>query len=446
MIDIPELKFITPTPIKKISRPLMHFLRIEASGGFVLLACTVVALTLANSSWADTFSGIWNVPLTISIGDVQLNHSLQDWINEGLMTIFFFVAGLEIKRELVYGELKDKRAALLPVIAALGGMIVPALLYIISTPGQAGINGWGIPMATDIAFVIGFLSLLGKRVPHGLKVFVLSLAIVDDLGAILIIASAYSSNISIAALFLGFLGLGITNLLNRLGVRQVPVYVFVGILIWLALSFSGIHPTIAGVLLGLLTPANARIGDRAFLDVLSSFGERWKLESNMSSHKHRSNYMNNLINTAREAVSPLERLERALHPWVAFFIMPVFALANAGVPLAIEAMTTSISISVMLGLILGKSIGILLFSWLAVNLFGAQLPERVNWKILLGSGFLCGVGFTMSIFIASLALEGDFLIAGKVGTLLGSAISAIIGLGILFFVLPKRPPSDKLAT
>lgn len=428
-----------PTPIEKIRRPFLRFMHIESSGGFVLLACTVIALVFANSSWSQRFFDFWNIPLAISFGQFHFSHSLVHWINDGLMTIFFFVVGLEIKREVVSGELKDRHAAILPAMAAAGGMIIPALVYSLSISGQPGGNGWGIPMATDIAFVVGFLSLLGKRVPHGLKIFVLSLAIVDDLGAILVIAAVYSSDLSIIALTLAFLGLGLTVLLNRLGVRRIPVYVFVGILVWFAFLASGIHPTISGVLLGLLTPASAWIGDRAFLDVVKALPEKWKQEFEpKDDHHHHGNHVSHLIDTARETVPPLERLEIALHPWVAFFIMPLFALANAGVPYVTEALTAPVSVAVALGLVFGKPVGILLFSWLGVRFFGARLPEGVNWKTVGGAGVLCGVGFTMSIFISGLALDDELLVVGKVGTLMGSAISAIAGLGILFIVLPKK--------
>lgn len=413
-------------------------MHVESAGGFVLLACTVIALVFANSGWSQSFLDFWDVPIAVSFGQFQFSHSLGHWINDGLMTVFFFVVGLEIKREVVFGELKDRGAAILPAMAAAGGMVVPALVYHLSISGQPGGNGWGIPMATDIAFVVGFLSLLGKRIPHGLKILVLSLAIVDDLGAILVIAAVYSSEISVVALTAGFFGIGVTALLNRLGVRQVPVYAFVGVLIWMAFLASGIHPTISGVLLGLLTPASAWIGDRTFLDVVRALPKKWKSEAESSAAKHRGNHVNLLIHAARETVPPLERLELALHPWVAFLIMPLFALANAGVPLAMEAVTTPVSVAVTLGLVLGKPAGILLFSWLAVRFAGARLPDRVNWKAVGGAGFLCGVGFTMSIFIAGLALDHELLVFGKVGTLMGSAISSIVGLGILFFVLPKR--------
>lgn len=425
-----------PTPIEIMSRPFLRFLHIEAAGGIVLLVCTALALILANSPWAQIYMDFWKLPIAFSFGDLKLSHSLGHWINDGLMTIFFFVVGLEIKRELIDGELKNRQAAMLPIIAAIGGMVIPAIFYIFALRGNEGAAGWGIPMATDIAFVVGFLSLFGRRVPHGLKIFILSLAIVDDLGAILIIAAVYSTNLSIGALITGFIGLGVVVLLNSLGVRRVPVYVFVGGIIWFAFLTSGVHPTIAGVLLGLLTPASAWIGDRALFEVLSTLPDRWKSSDVLISPEN-SNHVNHLISTARETISPLERLEVALHPWVAFFIMPVFALANAGVPLAAHAISAPVSIAVTLGLVLGKPLGILLFSWIAIAFLGGRLPEKVSWGSMLGAGFLAGIGFTMSIFIASLALNEDLLVEGKVGTLLGSSFSAIIGLGILYFVLPR---------
>lgn len=416
------------TPIDKLSRPFVKFLHIEAGGGIVLLVCTLIALFLANSPFAESYLEFWKIPVAFSIGSFQFTHSIGHWINDGLMTIFFFVVGLEIKREIVAGELKNRSAALLPMFGAIGGMAIPAILYVLSLGANEGIAGWGIPMATDIAFVVGFLSLFGKRVPHGLKIFILSLAIIDDLGAIIVIAVFYSSNISLAALGFGFLGLAFVTLLNRIGVRRIPVYVFFGIFIWFAFLASGVHPTIAGVLLGLLTPASAWIGDRALLDVLAALP---------ASLKGKKDQVKHLISTATETVSPLERLEMSLHPWVAYFIMPVFALANAGVYLAVESMTAPISLAVALGLFVGKPLGILLFSWLAVSFLGARLPENVNWKAMLGVACLAGIGFTMSIFIAGLALDGSHLTEGKVGTMIGSVFSAFLGLGILHFALPR---------
>ncbi len=440
MIDDPQ-HILPKTPVERFRRPFLHFMHIEASGGMVLLFCTAVALLLANSAWSEAYAAFWNMPIGINLGQATISHSLGHWINDGLMTIFFFVIGLEIKRELVSGELKDRRAAILPGMAALGGMIVPACIYAFMIGGGDGAKGWGIPMATDIAFVVGFLSLLGSRVTHGLKIFILSLAIVDDLGAIIIIATFYSSNISIGALGFGILGLGVIALLNKIGVRKISVYVCVGALIWWCFLMSGIHPTISGVLLGILTPASAWVGDRAFYDVLLAWLGKIKAQlakGNLSAGQHRE-YVNGMIHTARETISPLERLELSLHPWVAFGIMPVFALANAGVLLNLESLKSPISVAVAAGLSLGKPIGIFLFSWIAIQFLGAKLPARVTWKSLFGAGCLAGVGFTMSIFIAGLALDQAHLADGKVGTLLGSTISTIVGLLILHLTLPAAP-------
>jgi NhaA family Na+:H+ antiporter len=428
--------------VERWLRPFVRFLQIESASGVVLLVCTIVALGLANSPWAQTFADLWQTHLRVSIGPWELDESLLHWVNDGLMTIFFFVVGLEIKRELVAGELRDPRKAALPVMAALGGMVAPAAIYLSLRSGQPGVAGWGIPMATDIAFVVGFLALLGKRVPFGLKIMLLSLAIADDLGAVLVIAFFYSTDISFAALGLAALGFGGTYLLNRIGVRRVPVYVVVGAGIWLAFLKSGVHPTVAGVLLGLLTPASAWVGDRALLDVLDDTLLRLRGTYDRQNESNRNRDLGQLWTTAREAVSPLERLETSLHPFVAFLIMPIFALANAGVGIEPAALGHPVSHAVAAGLVLGKPLGIVLFSWLAVRVGLARLPAGVNWKVMLGAGCLAGIGFTMSLFIAGLALEGELLDAGKIGTLTGSTVSALLGSLLLLVFLPRRLPTS----
>lgn len=429
-------RYTTTTPIGRIGRPIFRFLEIEASSGMVLLFCTAIALLFANSPWADFYHAIWETPITLGIGDLFHKESLKHWINDGLMSVFFFVVGLEIKREMVSGELRSLKAALLPIIAALGGMFVPALLYALILYDQPGIQGWGIPMATDIAFVVGFLALLGERIPRALKIFLLSLAIADDIGAVTIIALFYSSDISFLALGIGALGFLVVVSLNRLGVRQIPLYAIVAILIWVAFLFSGVHPTVAFVSLSLLTPADAWVGDATFMEALRAwFNQRNKEDAES---KHVFHEMNGLVNLAKETVSPLERLEALLHPWVAFFIMPVFALANAGVTLSADAFDSRVFLGVAAGLFVGKAIGIVLSCWLAVKLFGCRLPTGTSWTIILGAGFLAGIGFTMSIFIAGLALKGNLLIEGITGTLFGSTISAIVGMGILHFGLKMR--------
>jgi NhaA family Na+:H+ antiporter len=422
--------------VERLVRPFVRFMRIQAASGVILLLCTVVALMLSNSVLAERYAAFWHTPITIAVGSFDISHPLDHWINDALMTIFFFVVGLEIKREVVAGELRDPRRAALPAMAALGGMVVPAGLYLAFQWRQPGEPGWGIPMATDIAFVVGFLALLGPRVPPGLKIFLLSLAIVDDIGAVLVIAIWYTQHISVAALSLAGLGFVVTACFNLLGVRWIGAYVLVGAFTWLAVYKSGVHPTVAGVMLGLMTPARAWLGDRALLDMLAHAGERVRLRGVEALHQSPV-LLNRLVTTARETVSPLERLQNSLHPWVAFGIMPVFALANAGVPIQRGAAWDPVALAVAAGLVLGKPLGIFVFSWLAVRVGMARLPNGVNWPMLFGSGCLAGIGFTMSLFIAGLALDGPSLEAGKIGTLTGSTISAMLGLALLFVSLRR---------
>ena len=367
--------------------------------GVLLLICAIVALALANSPWAEAVRAPLHFKLGAALGPFDLYRPLEFWINDGLMTLFFFVVGLEIKRELTTGELRDARKAALPIFGALGGMIAPALIYFTLQRGGAGERGWGIPMATDIAFVVGVMALLGPRLPLGLKIFLLTLAIVDDIGAILVIAVFYSAELSFVALAWAGVGIGAILALRAVGVRNIAVYGVVGAGIWLAVLESGIHPTIAGVVLGLLTPSRAAIG---------------------------------------EVLSPLHRLEKALHPWVAFGIMPLFALANACVTVKAGQFADPVGWAVVAGLTLGKPLGIALFAWIAVALRIAKLPTGVNWPILLGGGCLGGIGFTMSLFVADLAFKGDPLDAAKIGILIGSTLSAVIGCGLLKWTLGDR--------
>lgn len=427
------------SPIERWMRPFVRFLQVESASGIVLLTCTVMALVLANSRWAAGFADVWQTPLTIAVGDFALSKPLLLWINDGLMTIFFFVVGLEIKRELVAGELRDPRKAALPIMAALGGMVAPAAIYLLFQRGKPGEPGWGIPMATDIAFVVGFLALLGSRVPLGLKILLLSLAIADDIGAIFVIALFYSKNISLGFLAIAAVGFGVMFLCNRIGIRRVPIYVVIGAGIWLAFLKSGVHPTVAGVMLGLLTPASAWVDGRALREVAEHAFDRFNVDQDGQVEHHHKPVLDRLQYAAREAVSPLERLETGLHSWVAFGIMPIFALANAGVSVDLAAIGHPVSLAVAMGLVLGKPLGIFAFSWLAVRLGAARLPTGVNWKVMLGAGCLAGIGFTMSLFIAGLALEGTLLDAGKVGTLMGSSASALLGCMLLLAFLPKHP-------
>jgi NhaA family Na+:H+ antiporter len=415
------------TPALRWLRPFARFMKIESAAGFVLLGCAISAIVLANSALAASFHAFWETKVGLTWGDFILKESLLHWVSDGLMTLFFFVVGLEIKREFVAGELNEWRKATLPIIAALGGMVAPAGVYLALQHGQPSARGWGIPTATDIAFVVGFLVLLGPRVPHGLKILLLSLAIVDDIGATLIIAIFYTSDLSLTALMLGLAGLALVFVVRFVGVRATSVYAALGATIWLAFLKSGVHPTVAGVALGLLTPARPWLGDRVPLDFVTDMLKRVGALSGEAA--------------SNEFVSPLERLEHSLHPWVAFFIMPVFALANAGVEIEWAELSQPIATAVAAGLVLGKPLGIVLFALLAVRFGLARLPEGVNIKVLIGAGCLAGIGFTMSIFIASLAFEDSpnphHLPEAKIGILVGSAVSAILGLSLLRSFLPR---------
>lgn len=426
-------------PIRRFTRPLALFLRVESASGVVLLICTAVALALANSSFAGAFEKFWHAPVALTIGGFTIGGEFGHFfVNDVLMTIFFFVVGLEIKRELVAGELREPRKAALPVAAALGGMLVPAGIYMALMASSAGappFRGWGVPMATDIAFVVGVMALLGPRVPVGLKIMLLSLAIADDIGAVVVIAIFYSSGLNWLMLGLAAVGFGATYALNRLGARAVPVYIAVGALIWLAVYKSGVHPTVAGVALGLLTPASAWIGDKTLVDVLTEAVERAP-----GPGAERREVLETVAFTAREGVSPLERLEVALHPWVGFVIMPLFALANAGVTIDPSAVGNPVAVAVAIGLVIGKPVGVLLFSYIAIRAGIAALPQGVTWPVLLGGGCLAGIGFTMSLFVAGLAFadHAPLLADAKIGILLGSLLSAVLGVIVLLLTLKKK--------
>jgi NhaA family Na+:H+ antiporter len=367
------------------------------------------------------------------------SRELHFWINDGLMTIFFFVVGLEIKRELLVGELASPRKAALPIVAALGGMLVPAGIYSALNVGTVGAPGWGIPMATDIAFAIGVLALLGNRVPLALKIFLVALAIADDIGAVLVIALFYTSEISWISLLFGAGLLAILAEANRTDVRHPLVYIFLGALLWFAFLKSGIHATISGVLLAMMIPARARIDANEFASrgraLLEGFEKAGVRGESILTNGERQEILQSLERACVQAETPMQRLQRALHPWVTFVIMPVFALANAGVTLGgafSEALIQPVGLGVMLGLVLGKQIGITLFAWLAVRFHLATMPSRVKWRQIYGAGWLGGIGFTMSLFIANLAFgESPSLRMAKVGILAASIVAGAVGWLIL---------------
>lgn len=416
-------------PIDAVTDPLQHFMHIEAASGVVLLALAALALSLANSRFAEPFLAFWETPISVAWGDHLLKLSLLHWINDGLMMIFFFVVGLEVKRELVSGEFRELRNAILPLAGALGGMVGPAVIYLALQWGQPGQRGWGIPMATDIAFVVGCMALLGRRVPHALRVMMLTLAIADDVGAILVIALGYTGHVHLGALACAALATGVVWLAARLGVRSILFYVLLGAVIWLFFHESGVHTTIGGVILGLMTPARAYLPDARLGNVLDWVKDQFDGDQE---HDDPVATVRSVRQAARETVPISDYLQQTLHPWVGFAIMPIFALANAGVPISASDLRSPVAFAVIAGLVLGKPLGILLFSWLSIRSGLAQLPTGVTWPALTGAACLGGIGFTMALFIAALALEEPLLSSAKIGILAASAISATLGMLLLF--------------
>jgi len=419
-------------PIERLTAPLTQFLHVECSGGVILLIFTIAALLMANSSLGPEFLAFWKTPVGFRAGSFEMSYSLQHWINDGLMALFFFVVGLEVKREMVHGELRTLRSAALPLVGALGGMAVPAALYLFFQWGQPAGRGWGIAMATDIAFVVGCLAVLGKRVPHALKIFLLTLAIADDIGAILVIAIGYTSSVHLGALGGALALAAFIVILIRIGVRSRLVYLVLGLGVWFGFHESGVHATVAGVLLGLLTPAAPWVSDPLLGRLIDRTGNfvqgRAKGEG-----EDRMKVLRETERAARWAMSPLDRAMEVLHPWVSFGIMPLFALANAGVVININALGNSLVFAVLVGLVIGKPLGIGLCSWLSVRLGVAVLPAGVSWPMVIAGGCLAGIGFTMSLFIAGLALEGDLLDTAKLGILIASAMAAACGLAALYW-------------
>jgi NhaA family Na+:H+ antiporter len=423
-----------------ITKPFARFLKIEAAAGGLLLLATLSALVLANTAWSTPFLAFWETPIGLRFGSLEFTRSLRHWVNDGLMTFFFFVISLELKRELVLGELRNLRMAALPFAAALGGMLVPVSLYLALMIGQAGLDGWGTVMATDTAFVIGCLALFGARIPPTLRLFLLSLAIFDDVGAILIVAVGYGEALHWGALALGLLGLATVAGAARLGIRSIPVYFLLGGLIWLCFDASGIHATIAGVVLGLMTPTRVWVSDarlRAILGRVLAYptGEHW---SGDTTDRHELRKAGRAVT---ESLSPVERLEMMLHPWVGFAVMPVFALANAGVTISVADLGQAVSVAIFAGLAIGKPVGVLTFSWLAVRLGFATQAPGLTWPFLVAGAFLTGIGFTMSLFIAGLAYAPAMLNAAKLGILTASVASAAAGLLTLVWLTARKRSS-----
>ena len=459
-------KKVDPPPLDEVS-PLVEFFKQDFVAAFILLFAAVLALILSNSPWGDIYKIVLESDFSISLSDnMTLSNSLHHWVNDGLMAIFFFLVGLEIKREVLVGELASFRKAMLPAAAALGGMIVPAGIYMIFNMGSEGAHGWGIPMATDIAFAMGCIALLGARVPAALAVFLVALAIVDDLGAVAVIALFYTEGVETQPLILGFGLIGFSFFMAKIGVRNAIPYALVGILLWLAFLQSGIHATIAGVLLAFTIPADARYSRRFFSDrireLIARFDKDEAYDDRLYVNADQQHIIRQMTRECHHVEAPLQRIEHNLHPLAVFIIMPVFAFANAGVEIPFDPIGSllfqPVTLGLFFGLVVGKPLGVLLMSFIAVKMNLAELPNGINWKQVAGVGMLAGIGFTMSLFINGLAFTGVtevhaaaasgpisetakiLMLEGKIGIFLASLVSGVGGLLLVRAVCPPPPP------
>lgn len=433
--------------IDRILQPVHNFIHREFTGGIVLFASVVMAIVWVNSGHADSYHRFWSTELEIGIADHVFHASLHSWINDGLMALFFFVIGLELKREFMAGELSTLKKAMLPMIAALGGMIVPALIYAACNYGKNSADGWGIPMATDIAFALALLSIAGKNIPSSIKVFLCALAVADDLGAVIVIALFYTTHIVWMPLLIAFFLWLLLALGNYLGVRAPVFYLVIGIVFWGCFLVSGVHATIAGVLVALTIPARPKINEDDFVDSLrlhaDDFEKAGRLDGALITSEQ-FDILDRVKQLSLDAETPLQKIENALHPWVAFVIMPAFALANAGMTLEHDFFTSlanPVSLGIMTGLIVGKCVGVFGFAWMLIRTRLAVLPSGANWWQMWGVAVLAGVGFTMSLFITELAFKNNaqLIDQSKYGILLASAVSAAVGI----LILKKSPNVNK---
>jgi NhaA family Na+:H+ antiporter len=411
-----------PSPL---SRAVREFVDTEVAGGLVLVVAAALALVWVNGPWGETYEELWRTSLALTLGDWTLSLDLRGWVNEGLMSLFFLVVALEIKRELVEGELRDPRRAALPLIGAIGGMVVPALIYVAIVGDGAGGRGWGIPMATDIAFALGVTALVARNLPSPLRLFLLTLAIVDDIGAILVIALFYSGGIAWGWLAAAAGALLVAYVIRAFGIVFTPVFVALGIGMWLGLHESGLHATLAGVAMGLLTPAKPTLDREIVVDQAEDMLDVYSPQAARSTSR-----------MARLAVSQLEWLLHGLHPWTTLAIVPLFALANAGVALSggalTEAATSRVTWGVVIGLVVGKTIGITGASWLACRVGVASLPTGARWRGMIGVAALGGIGFTVSLFISELAFGASHLADdAKIGILAASVVASVLGATVL---------------
>jgi len=435
-------------PIEQVLLPFQEFFKSKATGGILLIICAGVALLWANSPWADSYVTLWNTKFSVGFGQLSLSKPVILWVNDGLMALFFFVVGLEIKREFKVGELSTRSQAVLPIAAAIGGMIVPASIYALINFGTESAGGWGIPMATDIAFALGILSLLGDRIPYQLKIFLTAVAIVDDLGGILVIALFYTSEISFWLLLAAGVLLLVAFAGNRMGIRTPVFYAVVGVLVWLTVLKSGVHSTVAGVLMAFMIPARTKCDAAAFSFNASGILEDYKASMRPGASVLSNSAMHSALLSmqyiASRAQTPLQRLEHGLHPLVDFAVMPIFALANAGVILGGDVgtvLSSEVALGTAFGLVLGKPIGIVLAVLFIITVSGG-VPRGVLIRHYVGAGMLGGIGFTMSLFIATLAFgDSPALLTGAKTAIIGaSVIAGIAG----YLVLRSAPSTEEL--
>lgn len=450
-----DAKRLRAKRVREILSPVEGFLKLETSGGILLIAATLIAMIWANSPWKQQYFDFFHTYIKLSVGSFEIKHSLLHWINDGLMAIFFFLVGLEIKRELILGELSTPRKATLPMLAALGGMVVPALIYFSLNPDGVGRSGWGIPMATDIAFALGILMLLGPKVPFVLKIFLLALAIVDDLGAVLVIAFFYTEEVYTQYLGTAFGLLGFIFIMNQIGVRSVIYYIILGTAVWFCFLLSGIHATIAGVILGLMTPVTAWIRHHKLNSGVVPMAE--SVQTSLKDFdiddspvgveeelpKDTYHHLEKLKFLATESISPLDRFVHKLHPWVSYIIVPLFALANAGVDLSgmtfDSIFNSNISLGIILGLLLGKPLGIMLSCFIAVKSGLSELPKDITWSQVFAASVLAAIGFTMALFISGLAIKDpNYESYSKLGILTASTIASILGYLLLLWSFRQK--------
>ena len=434
--DAPEQSRNAVYRVGGLRAPVQSFIHTEEVGALILLAAAAAAVIWANSPWSGSYDSFWHTTIAFETPIISIHEDLEHLVNDGLMAIFFFVVGLEIKRELLHGELSSVRKASLPVLAAIGGMVMPAFTYLLFNSSGDAAGGWGIPMATDIAFAIGVLALLGRRVPVELRVFLLGLAVVDDLGAITVIALFYTDTIAWSSLWISLGILAAAAVSVRLGIRSTVFYIALGVSMWYFFLESGVHATLAGVLLAAIVPAGSARGRDEYATALDDRLHDYRLAMSNGDEEHAEIVLEEIERVNRSTEAPLERLEHMIHPWVSLAILPLFALANAGITITADTLSAAaesgITIGIAAGLLAGKSIGILGITWLAVRLGIGQLPAAVTWMHVLGVGFLAGIGFTVAIFISGIAFDDPALVdQAKMGIFVASVAAAVIGYALL---------------